>query len=172
MGRYHAMGIRQIDGSQSVLPPQKKIKEETGQEDFQKILQKAHSNLQESPPASVPSTVSRPEEVSSHLLTAISSLNPATEGAEKFNLLSARMEGAKAAEEILDQLERYCQAMETPGLSLKEIDPLLKGMAEKIDLLAQWSEKLTPTDPLQKILSEASILSRVEIEKFNRGDYV
>lgn len=166
------MGIRPIDGGQSVLAPQKKIKEETGQGDFQKILQNAHSNLQGSPPANVPPTVTGPEEVSSHFLTAISPLNPATEGPEKFNLLSARTQGAKAAEETLDQLERYCQAMETPGRSLKEMDPLLKSLAEKIDALTQWSEKLPAADPLQKILSEASILSRVEIEKFNRGDYV
>ncbi len=167
------MGIKQIDGGQSFLPPQKKIKaEESGQGDFQKLLQKAHSNLQESSWANIPSTVSRPEEVSSHFLAAIAPLNPASEVSEKFNSLSARTQSAKAAEEILDLLERYSQAMETPGVSLKEIDPLLKSLAEKIDGLTQWSEKLPATDPLQKILSEASILSRVEIEKFNRGDYV
>lgn len=167
------MGIREIEGGQSVLAAQKKIKgEEPGQQDFQKFLQKAQSNLQGSSPENGPSTVSETEEVSSHFLAAISPLNPLKDGAEKSNLLSARTQGSKAAEEILDQLEHYCQAMETPGRSLKEIDPLLKSMAEKIDLLTQWSEKLPPADPLHEILSEASILSRVEIEKFNRGDYV
>jgi hypothetical protein len=167
------MAIREIEGGQSVLTTQKKIKgEEPAQQDFQKFLQKAHSNLQGSFPGNGLSTVSEPEEGSSLFLTAILPLGPTNEGSEKFNLLSARTQGAKAAEEILDQLEHYCQAMETPGRSLKEIDPLLKSMAAKIDALTQWSEKLPSTDPLQKILSEASILSRVEIEKFNRGDYV
>jgi len=38
--------------------------------------------------------------------------------------------------------------------------------------LDRWSDQLPPSDPLRKMMGEIGILSNVEIEKFNRGDYV
>jgi hypothetical protein len=167
------MAVRQIDGGQSFLaPPQKKMKEEeSALGDFQKILQKAHSNLQGALPANGSPSVSEPEEISSHFLAAIQPMNSAEELPEIMSPLSARTQCTKAAEETLDLLENYCKAMADPGLSLKEINPLLKSLQDKIDGLNRHSEKLPQVDPLRDILSEVGILSRVEIEKFHRGDY-
>jgi hypothetical protein len=167
------MAIRQIDGGQSFLtPPQRKMKEEeSAQEDFQKILQKAHSNLQGAFPANGAASVSEPEDISSHFLAAVQPSNSAEKLPEIASLLSMRTQSTKAAEETLDLLENYCKAIADPGLSLKEINPLLKSLQDKIDGLTQQYEKLPLADPLRDILSEVGILSSVEIERFHRGDY-
>jgi hypothetical protein len=82
------------------------------------------------------------------------------------------LQGTRAAEKALDLLEQYQRAMENPRTTLREIHPLVQSLAEEMKNLDQWVEKMPPSDPLRGILTEAGILSSVEIEKFNRGDYI
>jgi hypothetical protein len=41
-----------------------------------------------------------------------------------------------------------------------------------LENLNRLSEQLSPSDPLKKIMTEAGIVSAMEIEKFRRGEYV
>jgi hypothetical protein len=49
---------------------------------------------------------------------------------------------------------------------------LVQSLAEEARGLSQWVEKLPPSDPLKKIMTEVGILSSIEVGRFNRGDYV
>ena len=73
---------------------------------------------------------------------------------------------------ILNLLEQYQKAIANPEISLKKIDPFIQALSQEVSQLNGLSEKLSPSDPLQKILTELGIVSTVEIEKFNRGDYI
>jgi len=77
-----------------------------------------------------------------------------------------------ATEKTLDLLEQYQKAMADPKVSLKEINPLAQALSQEIKGLNQWAQKLSSSDPLQKIIAEVGIVSSVEVEKFNRGDYI
>lgn len=85
---------------------------------------------------------------------------------------SIRSQSLKAVEDALATLERYHEGLSNPETSLRKIEPLIQALAKEVDRLNRLSEKLPLADPLQKILSEAGILSAVEIEKFHRGEYL
>jgi hypothetical protein len=57
-------------------------------------------------------------------------------------------------------------------VSLKEVYSLVQSLRQEVQEMDRWSDQLPPSDPLRKIMGEIGILSNVEIEKFNRGDYV
>lgn len=83
-----------------------------------------------------------------------------------------RSQSLRAVEATLTTLEKYHEGLSNPGTSLRKIEPLIQALAEEVDGLKHLSEKLPLADPLRKILSEAGILSAVEIEKFHRGEYL
>ncbi len=83
-----------------------------------------------------------------------------------------QLQGIEAAEGTLSLLEQYQKAMANPDVSLKKVDPLVQSLSKEVNGLNLFSEKLSPSDPLQKILTEVGIVSAVEIEKFRRGDYI
>ena len=88
-------------------------------------------------------------------------------------ILAAQASGSnpvEKADQALNTLESYAQALGDPSKSLKDISSLVKDMereARELDELG--SRASNPT--LGKILNEASMLMSVEVEKFNRGDY-
>lgn len=85
---------------------------------------------------------------------------------------SIRSQGVQAAEKTLDLLEDYQKKIANSQIPLKKIDGLLQSLSKELQGVRELSEKVPPSDPLQKILSEIGIVSAVEIEKFNRGDYL
>ena len=88
-------------------------------------------------------------------------------------ILAAQAAGTnpvEKADQALNTLENYAQALGDPSKSLKEISSLVKDMereAQELDELG--SQASNPT--LGKILNDTSTLMSVEVEKFNRGDY-
>lgn len=83
-----------------------------------------------------------------------------------------RSKSLKAVEHALITLEKYQKELSSLDIPLKRIDPLLQTMTVEVNELTRLSERLSPSDPLRKILDETAILSAVEIEKFRRGDYL
>lgn len=83
-----------------------------------------------------------------------------------------RSQSIETTTTILNLLEQYQKAMANPEISLKKIGPFIQSLSQEVFRLNTLSEKLSPSDPLQRILTELGIISTVEIEKFNRGDYV
>ena len=83
-----------------------------------------------------------------------------------------RSRGIQSAEKTLDLLDQYQKAMANPDQSLKNIHPLIQSLSQELQGLNILSEKLSPSDPLQSILTNTGIVSAVEIEKFYRGEYI
>jgi len=160
------MDVKEIlSGALAAVAGKKGKKEETGGFDFQKILQEAQSNQKEANAVAPGGTAGGPEIL--------------PEGGLAVNWLDGikdssplRLQGTRAAEKALDLLEQYQKAMENPRTTLREVHPLVQSLGEEMKNLDQWVEKMPPSDPLRAILTEAGILSSVEIEKFNRGDYI
>ena len=160
------MDVKEIQGGAlSAIAGKKGKKEETGGFDFQKILQEAQSNQKEANAVAPGGAAGGPEIL--------------PEGGLAVNWLDGikdssplRLQGTRAAEKALDLLEQYQKAMENPRTTLREVHPLVQSLGEEMKNLGQWVEKMPSSDPLREILTEAGILSSVEIEKFNRGDYL
>jgi hypothetical protein len=83
-----------------------------------------------------------------------------------------RLQGIQSTEKTLELLEQYQKAMADPDQSLKNIHPLIQSLSQELQGLHILSEKLSPSDPLQSILTNTGIVSAVEIEKFYRGEYI
>jgi hypothetical protein len=160
------MDVKEIQSAALSSAAEKKgKKEELNGLDFQKLLQGAQSNLKEGTGATPGGTAVGPEIMPEGVLAA-----NWLQGIKDSSPL--HLEGARAAERALDLLETYQRAMENPRTTLREIHPLVQSLAEEMKGLEKWIEKISPSDPLRGILREAGILSSIEIEKFNRGDYI
>jgi hypothetical protein len=161
------MDVKEIGGEMAPLAFGKKGKrEELEGADFQKALQEARSNLQGSPSSPVTTgSVGGAE----WLEPVTFPLLPANSATATPSLPS---QGVEVTERTLDLLERYQEALSDPRVSLKEVYSLVQSLRQEVQELNRSSDQLPPSDPLRKIMGEIGILSNVEIEKFNRGDYV
>ena len=73
---------------------------------------------------------------------------------------------------VLDLLETYQQQLADPGLSLKEMMPVVNSLERQIhDLRRSEDTSPLPAD-LARIASEIAVTAQVEVSKFHRGDYV
>jgi hypothetical protein len=164
------MDVKKVDGETlSSMAGKKGKKEELEGLDFQKLLREAQSNREPAETGNSPKTSVGGAEFFANSVLSIASVNFVPGLSETSTL---RSQGASATEKTLDLLDQYQRAMADPKVSLKEISPLVQSLSQEIKGLTQWAEKLSSSDPLQKIIAEVGILSSVEVEKFNRGDYI
>lgn len=164
------MDVKEIKGATlSGMAGIKGKKEELQGLEFQKLLQEAQSNGKQAEGTTSPEApVGKPEFFPDPVLS-IPSVNLAPQAAEPSAL---RSQGIGATEKTLELLEQYQRALADPKISLKEVNPLVQSLSREMKDLAGWAEKLSSSDPLQKILTDLGILASVEVEKFNRGDYI
>jgi methyltransferase-like protein len=160
------MDIKKIINGTSAAPElNQKRKSESSQLDFQKVLNDAKSSLSVAG-QSAPSSSKGVEEIPPGPAYAIQALS----GPEEINQI--RSQGVERSENTLTILEQYQKAMSDPQKNLKNVNGLVQSLSQEVDGLNRLSEKLPSSDPLQKIMNEISIVSAVEIEKFNRGEYI
>jgi hypothetical protein len=159
------MDVKEIGGPPLAFGKKGKREELEGT-NFQKALQEAHSHLKGSPSPSMTTGGVGGAEWLEPVTFPLLPPNLAA-GAP---LLQSR--GTEATERTLSLLERYQEALSDPRVSLKEVYSLVQSLRQEVQELNRWSDQLPPSDPLRKIMGEIGILSNVEIEKFNRGDYV
>lgn len=156
------MDIKEIGGG--LLPTSLIQKKEGGNSaEFQKIFQDVHQAAVPSgpaDPAGVPAVVQGYE---------IGTVNGVLEIQD---LRQLQTRGIAATENTIALLEQYQRALADPGQTLKEINPLVENLTEKITVLQGLAQTLAPGDPLKRIIQEVGALSAVEVEKFNRGEYV
>ncbi len=164
------MDVKEIKGATlSGMAGIKGKKEELQGLEFQRLLEEAQSSGKQSEGTASPDApVGKPEFFPDPVLS-IPSMNLAPQAADSTAL---RSQGIGATEKTLELLEQYQKAMANPEISLKEVDPLVQSLSRETKDLAGWAEKLSPSDPLHKILTDLGILASVEVEKFNRGDYI
>jgi hypothetical protein len=156
------MDIKEIGGA--FLTPSPLTKKEGGHSsEFQKIFQDVRQAAGESSPAGpsgVTGVVQGFEIGTVNGVLEIQDLQP----------LQSR--GIAATENTIALLEQYQRALADPAQTLKEINPLVQSLSEKVTDLQGLAQGLAPGDPLKKIIQEVGTLSAVEVEKFNRGEYV
>jgi hypothetical protein len=161
------MDVKKIGGEIPPLAIGKKGKMEGSEgADFQKALQEAHSHLQ----GSLGPSVSTGDAGRAEWLEPVNFplLNPMVEEGAP----TPQSQGVQATEKTLDLLERYREALSDPQVSLKKVYPLVQSLRQEVQEMNRWTDHLPPSDPLRKIMGEIGVLSSVEVEKFNRGDYV
>jgi hypothetical protein len=152
-GEEPIMNIKEIRPEATFLAgPQKTTRPEPKEADFERCLTEATNGT-----CSVSSG------------SAVSSVADTPEARD---LDEVRRKGISAAENALNLLEDYRNAMGDPGISLKEIDPIVKSMLRETEKLAGLSGLMPSADPLAKILDGLGIVSTVEAERFNRGEYI
>jgi len=160
------MDIKKIINGTSAIPElNQKRKSESTKLDFQKVLNDAKSSISvaNQPAPSAPMGV---KEIPADPAYAIKALS----GPEQIDQI--RSQGVERAENTLTILEQYQKAMGDPQKTLKNVSGLVQSLAQEVNGLNRVSEKLPSSDPLQKIMNEIGIVSAVEIEKFNRGEYI
>ena len=164
------MDVKEVKGTNLAALAGKKGKKE-GLEglDFQKLLQEAQSNRTQTEGTTSPMASSGNPQVFTDSVLSLPSLNLVPGLVEPSGL---RAQGIEATEKALDLLQKYQKVMADPAISLKEVNPLIQSLSGELKDLAGWAEKLPASDPLQKIMTDLEIVSSVEVEKFNRGDYI
>ena len=142
---------------------------ETSQLDFQKLLQEAKTkNKVEGLPTASPLS-KEVSEIPSDPALAVRALDIL---AGQAGIPQVRSQGIQAAENALSLLEKYQEAIADPQMTLKKVDPLVRSLSQNVNDLTSLSDQLPASDPLRKIMSEIGIVSMVEVQKFNGGEYV
>jgi hypothetical protein len=78
----------------------------------------------------------------------------------------------KNTDQLLSLLEQYAKDLGDPNKSLKDIEPLVKGIKEEADILSETVKNDTESGKALKSIAENSaVLANVEYTKFMRGDY-
>ena len=158
------MDIKKImNASPSVLPLNRRENGKGADVDFQELLRQASS----SPKSASPTPSSLLSSAGAEPISSMAFVLPPLD-----EVRQVRVQGMEAVEGTLSLLEQYQNALADPAVSLKKVDPLLQFLSKEVNGLNLLAEKLSPSDPLQKILTEVGIVSTVEIEKFRRGDYI
>jgi hypothetical protein len=164
------MDIKKISNGSIPIPGTKqKGTSEASQLDFQKLLQEAKSSNKTASSCTASPLSKGVGEIPSDPALAVKALNLLAETVE---LPQIRSQGIKAAENTLGLLEKYQMAMADPQMSLKKVDHWVQSLAKDVNDLISFSDKLPAADPLKEIINEIGIVSEVEIQKFNRGEYI
>ena len=165
------MKIDKLDNLTNLLMPDKKEStHKAGGADFQKILEETQAD-QAAKSQKLPESgsVFRAAGIPDGPLGAYS-FSPLTELGNPLRRTQAQ--SLQAADQVLRVLEEYQKGLADPEVSLKNLYPMIQLLSSEIQGVSQGAEKLPANDPLKRILSEMGMLAAVEVEKFNRGEYV
>ena len=152
------------------LHPASPSKVGNNSDDFRKVLSEITSKNSPSQ-ADNPLQIDKLEQTDPRLdnTSALEKLNTAPFTA---SLDSNERSTVKKVERLLDVLESYSQALADPRKSLKEIAPLVTLLEEEQENIAEAETGTHGGDTLTKLVTQARILSQVEVSRFNRGDYL
>ena len=162
------MKIDKIDNLTSLLMTEKKgTLQKAGSVEFQKILDEIQAN-QAAQNQKLSESASETAGVSEGPL-GVYSLPPL---AGIGNSVQGQNRSIQTADRMLNVLEEYQKALGDPEVSLKNLYPMIQSLSSEVQGMNEGTENLPANDPLRKILGEIGILTAVEVEKFNRGDYI
>jgi len=164
------MKIDKLDNLTNLLMSDKKgSTHKAGSADFQKILEETQADqAAESQKLSESGSVFRAAGIPEGPL-GVFSFPLLTEVG---NSVQTQARSLQTADQVLRVLEEYQKGLADPEVSLKNLYPMIQSLSSEIQGVSQDAEKLPANDPLKKILSEMGMLAAVEVEKFNRGEYV
>jgi hypothetical protein len=162
------MKIDKLDNLTNLLMTDKKgPPHKAGGVEFQKILDEIQANQ-----AAENQILSEPASGAAEVADGplgVYSLPPLDEFG---NSLQTQSRSIQTADRILNVLEEYQKGLGTPEVSLKNLYPVIQSLSSEVQAITKGTEDLPANNPLKKILGEIEILTAVEVEKFNRGEYV
>jgi hypothetical protein len=123
---------------------------------FNAILREAAKNTTASEPTPTPST-------SINLLPIV---EPTALSPSDHRLATDRIEN------MLNLLDRYREKLANSRMTMKQIDPEIKEMAQTMENLGHVLDSLPAEDGLRDILNRTMVTISLEIGKFYRGDYI
>jgi hypothetical protein len=164
------MKIDKLDGLMNALTADnKKSANKANGVDFRKILTEAQANrAAENQQLFEPGVAQKAKSLQEAPLP-VYSFSPISESGKNPQIHG---QGIRAADHTLEVLEQYQKAIADPKVSLKNLYPFIQSLSHEIRGVNQAAEGLPANNPLKKILGDIGVLAAVEVEKFNRGDYL
>ncbi|MEW5725407.1 MAG: hypothetical protein AB1896_20005, partial [Thermodesulfobacteriota bacterium] len=71
----------------------------------------------------------------------------------------------------VDLLDKYAQALADPDLSLRQLEPLVKGLEGEVENLEALGQGLPEGHGLKDLADRTAIQAAIEALKFRRGDF-
>lgn len=81
-------------------------------------------------------------------------------------------EARRAAQGLLDDLERYQRLLADPGANMKTLDPMVDNLKKHAEDIEPVMESLPGDDPVRGVIEETMMLISKEIERFYAGVYI
>lgn len=75
-------------------------------------------------------------------------------------------------ENLIGLLDQYRHQLADPGITLKNIDPIIRKIDRETQNLAPDIDALPDDEDLKNIINQTLVTASLEISKFYRGDYI
>ena len=75
-------------------------------------------------------------------------------------------------ENLIGLLDQYRQKLADPGVTLKNIDPIIKEINLETDKLSPAIDSLPQDGELKELMNQTLVTASLEVTKFYRGDYI
>lgn len=76
------------------------------------------------------------------------------------------------AERTLDTMERLSNALADQSVTPKDMEPLINKLDAEADKLMSSAEALPADHPGREIMRNTAVLAKVQVEKYNRGEFI
>lgn len=75
-------------------------------------------------------------------------------------------------ENLIGLLDQYRHKLADPGITLKNIDPIIRKIDRETQNLAPVIDSLPEDEDLKNIINQTLVTASLEVGKFYRGDYI
>jgi len=75
-------------------------------------------------------------------------------------------------ENLIGLLDQYRHKLADPGITLKNIDPIIREIDRETDNLTPVLDSLPEGEELKDIINQTLVTASLEVTKFYRGDYI
>ncbi len=75
-------------------------------------------------------------------------------------------------ENLIGLLDQYRHKLADPGITLKNIDPIIRQIDQETENLAPVLDSLPEGEELKNIINQTLVTASLEVTKFYRGDYI
>ena len=78
----------------------------------------------------------------------------------------------KRIENLIGLLDQYRHKLADPGITLTNIDPIIKEIDQETENLAPALDTLPDDEELKRLMNQTLVTASLEVAKFYRGDYI
>ena len=75
-------------------------------------------------------------------------------------------------ENLIGLLDQYRHKLADPGITLKNIDPIIRKIDQETENLTPVLDSLPEDEDLKNIINQTLVTASLEVSKFYRGDYI